>query len=133
MAKPRHEPTPKTMAEAKAYAAVGVPHHDIALLIGVSIKTLLKYYRTEMDIGKARANATVAKGLFSSATKGNLGAQIFWMKSQAGWREVQSIEHTGKDGGPIETKNVSDLTDDELLRIASSRGARAAAKKAGKG
>jgi hypothetical protein len=77
---------------------VGTPHHDIALLVGVSIKTLLRYYRKELDIGKARANANVAKGLYSSAIKGNLGAQIFWLKAQAGWREVPK-DDDGSDGG----------------------------------
>jgi phage terminase small subunit len=32
---------------------------------------------------------------------------------------VDKVEHTGKDGGPIETRNVGDLTDDELLDIAT--------------
>ena len=42
-------------------------------------------------------------------------------------------EHTGKDGGPIETKNVSELSDEELLRIATGGGEGAADKKARKG
>lgn len=32
------------------------------------------------------------------------------------------VEVTGKDGGPIETKQLKDLSDDELLRIASGGG-----------
>lgn len=48
-------------------------------------------------------------------------AQIFWLKNRKPelWRDRQSIEHTGKDGGPIETQqrvdaDLSDLTDEEL-------------------
>lgn len=33
---------------------------------------------------------------------------------------VDKVEHTGKDGGPIETRNVGDLTDQELFDIATS-------------
>ena len=106
MPRQRHKPTEKQIGEATAYAVVGVPHHDIARLLGVSIKTLLKYYRDEMDMGKVRANAQVAKSLFSSATSGNLGAQCFWLKCQAGWRETQivNVNMGGQPGNPIEIK-----------------------------
>jgi hypothetical protein len=97
----RHEPTEQQRVEAQAYAAVGVPHHDISKLLGIDTKTLLKYYRTELDLGKAKANAQVAKKLYAIATGGNLGAMIFWLKAQAGWREVQAVEHTGANGSPL--------------------------------
>ena len=58
--------------------------------------------------GRNSAIATVAKGLLQKALDGNLTAQIFYLKTQAGWREKESIELTGKDGGPIETKDMSD-------------------------
>ena len=87
-----HEPTDRQRAEAEAYAAVGVPHHDIAALLGMSTHTLLKHYKTELTIGKAKANAKVGKSLFQQATEGNTSAAIFWMKAQAGWREKQEIE-----------------------------------------
>ena len=38
-------------------------------------------------------------------------AQIFWLKNRRkdAWRDKQDIEHTGKDGGPIETNNKHDM------------------------
>lgn len=38
-------------------------------------------------------------------------ACIFWLKNRQKehWRDAQAHEHTGKDGGPIETNDVSDL------------------------
>jgi hypothetical protein len=92
LSRPSHEPTEKTRTEVLAYAAVGVPHHNIAALVSMSIHTLLKYYQDELDLGKAKANAQVAKSLFQQAVAGNITAQIFWLKAQAGWREVQVIE-----------------------------------------
>lgn len=97
MSQPPHKPTPKLRAEIEAYAAVGVPHHDIAKLVSMSTHTLLKYYDMELGVGKAKANAQVAKSLFRQAINGNIPASIFWLKSQAGWREVQVVEHIGKD------------------------------------
>lgn len=42
---------------------------------------------------------------------------------------VDKVEHTGKDGGPIETRNVGELTDDELLHIATGGSTGTADKK----
>ena len=66
---------------------VGVPHHDIATLMGISIKTLLKRYKSELATGKAMANAEVGKRLFMQ-TKNNVAAAIWWSKSQMGWRDT---------------------------------------------
>jgi hypothetical protein len=51
-------------------------------------------------------------------------AAIFWLKNRKPeeWRDVQRQEHTGKNGGPIETKgslDVSALTRDQLHALAS--------------
>lgn len=75
---------------------MGVNHDDISRLIGVSKKTLYKYYDAELKLGKAKANAKVAQSLFSQAMSGNTAAAIFWMKAQAGWREKQVVEVEGK-------------------------------------
>ena len=105
----RHERTPDLVAQAKAYAAVGVPHHDIARLMGISTHTLLREYAEEMAVGKAQANANVAKCLYGmaiglSGQPPNLGAICFWMKCQAGWREsAQTHVLQDPDGRPLGT------------------------------
>ena len=101
----RHKKTDQLSNEARAYATVGTPHHDIALLMNMTTVTLLKYYRQELDEGKARGNATVAKTLFTLATVDhNLGAMIFWLKAQAGWRETQVVQNQllDKDGNAVD-------------------------------
>lgn len=92
MARKSHDPTDIQRREVSAYAAVGTPHHSIAKLVGLSIKTLLKHYRDELDTGKARANAQVGKTLFQQAIGGNTTAAIFWMKAQAGWTDRLQID-----------------------------------------
>lgn len=87
MARQRHQPTDELRARAESFAAVGVPQHTIAQLMGITTKTLLKYYAREIDLGKVRANAAVAGVLYRQAMKGNTTAAIFWMKAQAGWRD----------------------------------------------
>ncbi len=57
-----------------------------------------KHFRNELDTSKARANAVISQALFRNAKSGNVAAQIFWLKTQAGWRETNHYELTGKDG-----------------------------------
>lgn len=95
MAYPAHEPTDKSRAVVRALAAFGLRQDDIARQVGITGKTLREHYREELDSGKSEANAKVAKALFEQAIGGNIAAQIFWLKSQAGWSERQTLEHSG--------------------------------------
>jgi hypothetical protein len=98
--RPRHKPTDESREEVRRLAGFGIPAEDIGLVIGVTRPTLIKYYRTELDDGVAKANAHVAGFLFNQARAGNVTAQIFWLKTRARWKEPP-VEHTGEDGGPI--------------------------------
>tara|TARA_R110002020_G_C15932161_1_gene743902 strand:- start:226 stop:600 length:375 start_codon:yes stop_codon:yes gene_type:complete len=42
--------------------------------------------------GKAKAIASVAGNLLNQATQGNLSAMMFYLKTQAGWREQETVE-----------------------------------------
>jgi hypothetical protein len=98
--RPDHEPTAKQRAEAAAYAMVGVPHHDIAQMLGICTQTLLKHYDEELRLSKARANARVGGTLFRMASSGNnTAASIFWMKAQANWSE--RVRLANADGEPL--------------------------------
>lgn len=46
--------------------------------------------------GKAKAIGAVAQGLLQQARDGNTTAAMFYLKTQAGWRETQQIDHTTK-------------------------------------
>ena len=48
--------------------------------------------------GKARAVGFVAQNLIQKARSGDLGAQIFYLKTRAGWKETQRIEGAGDTG-----------------------------------
>jgi hypothetical protein len=82
-----HEPTAATRKQVEAMIAYGVPEADVARVVGIHDSTLRKYYRTEIDTAHAKANARVAEALFQQAMKGNVTAQIFWLKTRARWRE----------------------------------------------
>ena len=115
MSRNPHEPTPETRQLVQLHATVGTPQSTIADIIGVDDKTLRKYYREELDQAKAKANATIGGALFNKAKSGDTSAMIFWMKTQAGWRERQEIDHTSSDGSfqqPSKIELVAPKTDD---------------------
>lgn len=85
----------------EALAVAGVPQRLIAQIIKISEPTLRKHFREELDTSKARANAVISQALFKNAKDGNVTAQIFWLKTQAGWRETNYHELTGKDGDKL--------------------------------
>jgi hypothetical protein len=87
---PKHTPTPEQRKQVEAMAAYGIPHMDIARVIGTTHVTLAKLYRDELDTGQTKANARVADNLFKIATGAGreaVTAAIFWLKVRAGWSE----------------------------------------------
>ena len=97
----------KTDEDAKtveALAIAGVKQSLIADIVKISEPTLRKNFRKELDTSKARANAIISQALFKKAKDGNVVAQIFWLKTQAGWKEKNAIELTGKDGDKLFTE-----------------------------
>ena len=94
--------------QVEAASGYGLTHERIAALIGIDPKTLRKHFRTELDVGAAKADAAVAKSLFENATKfNNVAAQIWWTKSRMGWTDKLTIEHTGEGGGPTRIELVA--------------------------
>lgn len=88
-----HEPDDKSRLTVKTAAGYGLPQEMIATLVGISENTLRKHYRDELSMGKAAATFQVAQTLFTRATTGkDLGAAIFWLKAQAGWREKHVLD-----------------------------------------
>lgn len=95
-------------------AACGMPHAEIARQIinpdtglPISEPTLRSAFRDDLAAGKARANALVAQSLFKKATgegKGAVAAAIFWLKTQARWKEPPAGEDDG-DNDPPESKS----------------------------
>lgn len=94
----KHEPTKATRDTVSMHAMVGTPQEDIARVLGIDAKTLRKYYRDELDLSTAKANATIGGALFNKAKAGDTSAMMFWLKTKAGFREKsdQETTHSGK-------------------------------------
>ena len=96
--RPEYEKSEESIKTVEALSIAGVPQKIISQILKISEPTLRKHFRNELDTSKARANAVISQALFKNAKSGNVAAQIFWLKTQAGWRETNHYELTGKDG-----------------------------------
>ena len=115
MAQKSKTPTTEQRKLVKSMAAAGIQSEAICLVIGVSGKTLRKHYREELDTSAIKATAMVAGSLYMKAIKGNVTAQIFWLKTRAGWKEAERVQvvHSGAVG----TYDLTKVSNDDLDRL----------------
>ena len=102
-----HQPTAENKKLVESTSGLGLPHEQIATLIGIDDKTLRKHYRAELDLGKAKANGQIAKTLFNKALAGDTTSLIWWTKAQMRWSETVKNEMTGANGEPLQGIQVS--------------------------
>lgn len=116
MPMPKHEPTPETRKLVQLHTTVGTTQDNVARIIGIDAKTLRKHYRDELDLSLAKANATIGGALFNKAKAGDTAAMIFWMKTQAGWKEKSVVEGPGPNGEHLVTTLDPTRMSSEALR-----------------
>lgn len=98
-----HQPTEGTRQTVQLHTTVGTPQKVLGQILGIDVKTLRKYYRDELDLALAKANATIGGALFNKAKGGDTSSMVFWMKTRAGWRETDRHEHVSPDGSMTPT------------------------------
>lgn len=96
------EPTREQRTIVSVLVACGLDQDSIADRIinpqtnrPIEAKTLRRAFREEIDKAKVTANSAVAQSLFKKATgdgKNAVTAAIFWLKTQAGWKETTVID-----------------------------------------
>lgn len=123
--------TEDQIQEFQFYAGHGIPMDEIASLIGVSERYIWNKIKKNVDlralykIAVHKRNTQVASWLYDNCkpsslktvkkkkgkiveettteTKGNVAAQAFWLKTQAGWRNADAEDE-------IEQKTVEEQT-----------------------
>jgi hypothetical protein len=86
---PPHEVTDELRARVQNLAAGGSCQEDMALILGMSVDTLQRHYRLDMDLGKAKAVANMGQRIYQMGMAGNVAAAIFYQKTQGRWKEAK--------------------------------------------
>ena len=90
-------------AQVEALAAY-LTQEQIADYFGIGRTTWFAILDRDPEIaerykrGKAKAIGAVAQGLLQQARAGDKAAAMFYLKTQAGWRETTHIDHSNTDG-----------------------------------
>jgi AraC-like DNA-binding protein len=104
-------PTDAQRSLVENAAAFGLTQADIAEQLKIDEKTLRKHFRDELSSGKFKvdmlAGKTVTELMKSKDERVRLDAAKYYTARRMGWKETNVNEQVGKDGGPIETKDVS--------------------------
>lgn len=86
-------PTDEQRRRVRSLSAYGTEPDDIAKYLGISEKTLQKYYGKDIFGARVEANFKVGKALFDMATLGEEpAATIFWSKTRCGFHEKQDSD-----------------------------------------
>lgn len=99
---PPHQWSEHIATLARSLAMYGVPIKDIAVQAKIGETTLEKYYRKELDEGKAMATAKLTQTAYRLAVdEKNVTMLIFLMKTRLGYRETDKTQEQG-----VEPKNI---------------------------
>ena len=89
------------LSQVEALASV-LTTEQIADYFGIGRTTFYQIMERQHDVsvrykrGRAKAIGSVSQGLLQKARNGDNAAMIFYLKTQAGWKETQAVEQTVK-------------------------------------
>ncbi len=94
---------------ARNYALLGATELEIAGFLGTTDRTLRTWkksfpkFAAALQYGKDQADAKVVGALFNNAVRGNVTAQIFWLKNRRRdtWRDKVDVD--ARIEGKLET------------------------------
>jgi|HubBroStandDraft_5_1064220.scaffolds.fasta_scaffold15845_4 hypothetical protein len=111
------------LQEIQNMAGRGLTNEQIAHYYGITPMTLYNMKKRDERIverlrkGKSQAIITVSGRLMQAINEGNVTAMIFYLKTQAGWKENSTVE---KDTNHVKSKN-SDYKIDTMDAIEASK------------
>jgi len=93
----KYSPTDDDYKKVEEMVLIGLDQHTIAKIMGVSIGTLVKYYKATLETAREQRTARVAGVAYEMAVSGQSPSMTtFWLKTQAGWTPKQHIVHEDK-------------------------------------
>lgn len=116
--------TPEQVEQVRKLAAV-LSREQIADFFGIHVNTLdnVRQRQPEVDVaykmGLAKAISEVGNSLLQDALDGDTTSRIFYLKTRAGWRETNRVDHTSSDGSmtPKGSLDLSNVPSDALKAL----------------
>jgi hypothetical protein len=96
---PPHEPTKVDRDTVSVMVAGGIAQSDIARARGISLGTLRKHYKTELETGATALNTICIIEHVKRIKTGDFQAIKWWQQSRMGWSERIIVD----DGKPADT------------------------------
>jgi len=108
----KYKPTDDDYKKVEEMVLIGLDQHTIAKIMGVSIATLVKYYKATLETAREQRTARVAGVAYEMAVSGQSPSMTtFWLKTQAGWTPKQHIVHEDKAFDISWAEDEQDLAD----------------------
>lgn len=104
------------LAQVEALASV-LSTEQIADYFGIGRTTFYQIMDRQEDVavrykrGRAKAIGSVSQGLLQKARSGDNTAMIFYLKTQAGWKETQVVETVREELTPWDAVSDSDIAE----------------------
>lgn len=95
--KHEHVPTLKKRALVIDFVCLGFTQLAISKYFNISIDTLAKHYRNELDNGHLHRTAKLGRNLYLDALGGCKSSREFWLKTQGKQAFAKTIEEREKD------------------------------------
>jgi hypothetical protein len=87
----------------------GITQEGVARVLDISVDTLGRHYRTELDTSIDKAVAKVAGSLYQKAIGDGpqaVNAAMFFLKTRGRWRDQQAITIGGDADNPLRIERV---------------------------
>ena len=101
--RPRKNLSEEDIIQVESLASV-LSSEQIADYFGICRATFYEIMKNNPEVsgrykkGRAKAIGSVAKSLLTKAQSGDTPSMIFYLKTQAGWKETQVVDHSSTDG-----------------------------------
>jgi hypothetical protein len=105
----KRHPDPIIAATVATMSLAGFNQKQMMDALRMSHDTLTTHYQYEIDNGRVNTMTQVVQSLAQRAIAGSDTAAIFLAKARLGWSDRQQVELTGKDGGPIEIQQRTEI------------------------
>ncbi len=88
----KYRPIDDDYSKVEEMVCIGLDQHTIAKIMGISNRTLTKYYKHNLAVGREKRTARVAGVAYEMAISGESPSMTtFWLKTQAGWSPKHHI------------------------------------------